>query len=538
MNRRFAWCLVACLILLERTAVGGERPPAKKIPKFEPPPIRVSKKTTYVLGPLRKDGSVDFAAAVNARASKGVTPENNAAVLIAQVVSKAELSPELQAGLYKKLGIPRTAKPKQRLLGPWEFAERTVGKKHERYARALMKQEEESRKRLWKRKEMPELAAWLKQNRKPLAVVRKAVERPRWYGPIIHVGDNKIDRALMFSLLPLAQSCRDFGRALAAEATLAVQDGRHGEAVDNLRHCHRLARHVASGNSVIEHLVGIAIERFADEATIAILKSGKLTARQLARLDESLDSLPPMPSCAEKINNFERLALIDAVIHIRREGFSVLRMLASTVDLNAWRQKVAWAVFSALVDWNRVLEIVNEEFDRAYEAVKTKPYQKRKAALEQYRERRYRDRVSIPRSVDELCWRFFNWGHLDGLVFTRVAGNLVTGLLMPAFSQAQFAEDQLEAQRELVRIAVALERYRQAHRKFPAKLKYLQPRFLKTIPTDHFIEKPFHYKRTKTGYLLYSVGPNMKDEGGKTPDPDSFSSDDPDDIVVRIQLAK
>jgi len=42
------------------------------------------------------------------------------------------------------------------------------------------------------------------------------------------------------------------------------------------------------------------------------------------------------------------------------------------------------------------------------------------------------------------------------------------------------------------------------------------PSYLKSIPNDPFVEKkPLIYKKTAKGYLLYSVGPDGVDDGGK-----------------------
>jgi len=35
------------------------------------------------------------------------------------------------------------------------------------------------------------------------------------------------------------------------------------------------------------------------------------------------------------------------------------------------------------------------------------------------------------------------------------------------------------------------------------------------VPNDSFNEKPLTYRLTKEGYILYSVGKDMKDDGGK-----------------------
>ena len=42
------------------------------------PFLSISKETTIITEPLRSDGTPDYVAAINARYSKGVTPENNA----------------------------------------------------------------------------------------------------------------------------------------------------------------------------------------------------------------------------------------------------------------------------------------------------------------------------------------------------------------------------------------------------------------------------------------------------------------------------
>lgn len=513
-------------------------------PESALPAIRVSKKTTFVLGPLREDGGVDFAAAINERISKGVAPENNAAVLIAQVAARSELSPEYQAVLYEKLGIPKTVKPRRRWLSPREFVKHAAGEDDGPFFDSLIKQQQDGSQRIWSRKEMPELAAWLEHNREPLAVVRKAVKRPRWYSPVVlprrHspvvlFGTGEESQVLMWNPMPLIHSSREFGRGLAATATLAVREGRNEEAVAVLLDCHRLARLVAEGKGVMELVYGFAIEGFAAEAEIAILNSGKLNAKELLQLQNGLKALPPMPSCTGKIDFYERLVLIDAVIHIRRGGFPTLKLLTDLSDLDDWIGRFTWAIYASLVDWNRVLVRVNSEMDRVVAAVKTEPYGKRKSAMEAWWEHHRKVRASIVISSEDLWWRFFNGGRINLDVFTTITGDLIAGLLMPTYTDVRLQEDHASVRRKLVQTAVALERSRKAHGKLPAKLADLEPRFLKRVPTDLFSGKPFHYKPSKDGFLLYSVGPNERNEGGKSPDPETFDNDQPDDLAVRVK---
>jgi hypothetical protein len=69
---------------------------------------------------------------------------------------------------------------------------------------------------------------------------------------------------------------------------------------------------------------------------------------------------------------------------------------------------------------------------------------------------------------------------------------------------------------DLARIACSLERYRLANDSYPETLDVLAPQFIDKIPHDIIGGKPLHYRHTADGkYLLYSVGWNSVDDGGK-----------------------
>jgi hypothetical protein len=63
-------------------------------------------------------------------------------------------------------------------------------------------------------------------------------------------------------------------------------------------------------------------------------------------------------------------------------------------------------------------------------------------------------------------------------------------------------------------LAGALSVYRLEHGTYPEKLDDLVPGNLPRLPVDFYSEKPFLYHQLKSGYLLYSVGENGRDDGG------------------------
>lgn len=89
------------------------------------------------------------------------------------------------------------------------------------------------------------------------------------------------------------------------------------------------------------------------------------------------------------------------------------------------------------------------------------------------------------------------------------------------------------ARLRVLRTVVAIERYRLANEGgLPQNLKELTPRFLATVPEDPFDGYPLRYlQRPDKAFAVYSVGPNLRDDGGTPPKKGRESYD----IVVRIR---
>jgi hypothetical protein len=67
------------------------------------------------------------------------------------------------------------------------------------------------------------------------------------------------------------------------------------------------------------------------------------------------------------------------------------------------------------------------------------------------------------------------------------------------------------------RIALALEAYMCEFGSYPQSLEQLRSRLGWKIELDPFSGRDFIYKRLPRGYLLYSIGPDLKDDGGSPP---------------------
>lgn len=89
-------------------------------------------------------------------------------------------------------------------------------------------------------------------------------------------------------------------------------------------------------------------------------------------------------------------------------------------------------------------------------------------------------------------------------------------MLIPAFSSAAKGVGAAQATIDQAVVACALERYRLGKGQYPKTLDALTPQFLDKVPPDIMDGKPMRYRReADSTYVLYSIGLNGKDDGGK-----------------------
>jgi len=70
------------------------------------------------------------------------------------------------------------------------------------------------------------------------------------------------------------------------------------------------------------------------------------------------------------------------------------------------------------------------------------------------------------------------------------------------------------AELKTAQAAIAVQRYRLAKDELPDQLKDLVPDYLDSVPTDPFDGKELRYKKLETGFVVYSIGENLSDDGG------------------------
>jgi hypothetical protein len=106
---------------------------------------------------------------------------------------------------------------------------------------------------------------------------------------------------------------------------------------------------------------------------------------------------------------------------------------------------------------------------------------------------------------------------------------ILTRLLVPGLQKAVNKDAVGIGYLHAAKAALAIERYQLAHEhRLPSTLQELVPNTLRNVPSDPFDRRPMRYEQFANGYVVYSVGIDCKDDGGKEKqpgDPSDFGYD-------------
>lgn len=124
---------------------------------------------------------------------------------------------------------------------------------------------------------------------------------------------------------------------------------------------------------------------------------------------------------------------------------------------------------------------------------------------------------------------------VESLVRGREAGGYTSAILLNP-NTWELLED-LE-HRSFVRLgksALAIERHRLAHAgSLPESLAELVPAYLPEVPLDLFDGQSLRYRKLPKGYVVYSIGRDLSDDGGKEPPADP-KPDDRHDLTFTVE---
>mgnify|MGYP005835938537 CR=1 FL=1 len=303
-----------------------------------------------------------------------------------------------------------------------------------------------------------------------LRVVRQASLRPQCAFPVRwEDGAN--------APFPHLAQMRQATRLAAAQAMLCAKDGKPGEAVDWLCTGYRMADHASLEPTLIGQLVAIAILAITNRATEGILNTVDLSAAQTARLTGAVDRLRLTERFDRGLMG-ERAMGFEITERIRREPGYAAQLGGDSGDAAG-----------------EIVALMGAGVLRPYLKLEEANYLRSMSAVVQQTRRPARETEGAP----EVAQPGF--------------GNMLSAIMVPAFSKASMKRDQALAELDLLRTALQLKTYRATHGSYPPRL----PVSGVARRADVLSGKPLGYRRLGRGFVILSVGPNLQDDGGMRP---------------------
>jgi hypothetical protein len=173
--------------------------------------------------------------------------------------------------------------------------------------------------------------------------------------------------------------------------------------------------------------------------------------------------------------------------------------------------------------------MINDEFDRMVDDLR-QPADAARMSLLQGQQRELIHALHGSRgALTSLKVRAF-LGQREAV--SRDYGEMLLAHYMPAVLQTSIAETRAAARERLLLAGFALAAYQRTGGEYPESLAALVPDVLSDVPVDPWSGRELVYRRTEDGYVVYSVGDNLSDDGGMTSV--SQTPGAPGDIAVRV----
>ncbi|MEN6449131.1 MAG: hypothetical protein ABFC96_01445 [Thermoguttaceae bacterium] len=479
-----------------------------------------------------------------------MTADNNGMVFLWQAIGREGFPKEATDEYARWLGVSPASEKRDCFVDAEEYAKGRPDAKellrgiperwYEEYRAAIDSP--------WSAEELPFAADWLAANERPLTLLVEASKRPRCWEPLI--GHRKeilegtgvaagVERAFDgladcdFSLpVPLHTRglCLKAGNLLLARAMLRVGEGRSREAWRDVLVYIRLAELLHQSPEVlfVECDIAASMRALGCCAAQKLLHRGNLSADELAAMRNDLANLPKSLPLPDHVDKGVRGMCLDWAVKCARQG---TRRLKDTYASNEDSGKKGGidpvltrleAIDDRHIDWDAVLRLVNTWFDRSVDAMRRPTHAERLTSLRQIKNETNqiiheasKDRVKVSNEA------------ILAVLFFRTS--------LPESAAMQVGYDRAEMWFELTKLAFALAHYRADHGSYPRKAGDLVPKYVNEIAKDIFNDSDLHYTSDGNTYLLYSVGPNGRDDGGKGVfgQSDRDGRTDGDDLAIR-----
>lgn len=324
---------------------------------------------------------------------------------------------------------------------------------------------------IFDKEEKTKIIELISKNKQCFERLKEVIERPYF------IYETNWDKPAVAYKIPSVVKIIQFMQFYSVDTFLKAENGQLNDAIDQYFSMLTFSKKFSDEpfQALISYLISMAITRRQIELLNRIISSNKLDDETLFNILKRLDIDVWQKGLIKGIES-ERVAFIDCAREVLKGNKEVTEEL-EVYKLIFWlsrpfiKSDLSWAM---------------EIYDESVEAGKM-PYYKTPEFFK-YLEEKWE---KIPRYY----------------IFSLV--------LVPSFKSTYLKKAVLEAEILAAKAGIACKIFQNRQGRFPEQLSQLVPDILAEVPTDPFSGKPLIYRRTPSGFIVYSVGSNGKDDGGR-----------------------
>ncbi|MCP4261394.1 MAG: hypothetical protein GY774_28415 [Planctomycetes bacterium] len=341
---------------------------------------------------------------------------------------------------------------------------------------------------------------WLQEHNDALELIIEGSQRPYYWR---EYETETAKGGMIGVLMPNISGFRGLAYNLRLRTWLNAEQGRFKDAFDDAKSCYRFGQHLKGDKLLIEQLVGIALEYISVQTIRDILGEYEIDSTVLADLQDSFEQIVAGENFVPSLKA-EKLLVYDEIQRCFTEdrfggGHLYLSRISSlksdyqndVMDVETIFSPQQWPravrVLFAHPDKEKTRETANYFYDFWTKYFLKTPCQIKAEGIDGEKEAEI----------------------IEGNVFLQI---------LTRFDWARVNQIARRNKPEVhATVAVlAILRYSKDKGSYPNDLQQLiTAGYLKQLPMDSYSDKPLVYRKTDDDFILYSVGPNLTDEGGE-----------------------
>ena len=338
--------------------------------------------------------------------------------------------------------------------------------------------------------QLSSLPTWLEDNQAAFEAVRQGSRCVGYWSKYTSDEPELARGGLVVDTMEVLPSYKSLTRAMRWQILYKAYNGDIDTALSDSVALMRFGGHLQGHGLLIEQLVGIAMEALAQNAIFMLLEHVDVPADVLKRAQEELDKQFGKQELGFSMEA-EKVLWYDAIQRtFTDDGQGSGRMLARGLPYVAtddWKENLWRLVSFSYPDKQGMVANIDRYFGRFAEIIAETPWDLRDEAID---EQEGKEDVQI----------------------TPIMLKINT----PAYRRVSQQAWRNKTGRQALLTVLAIIRYEKEKDQYPASLDGLvEAGYLKELPMDSYSDGPLIYQKTEGEFLLYSLGTNLTDEGGK-----------------------